>query len=272
MSLRIGLPFKALLCATTFILSSPIFAEEAPLDQDAIEKPIDRYQIEFVLFKQQNPDLEVLVFEKVRTPIEPSSSNNFLYEYLYSSLTATQLLQPQKEDQRLIDIPRQFDEKGIDILARGAWQQEIDNDTRTLPIILTGSNIDLEEPTDLSENNDAKQMFGFEEFYGELTIRRSRYMHAEIDLDYMFKRPVSYYSLIDYLQDPFPKASFFQLLFISDEDLVSGGVQEDNGEIVIKSFNFNQSRRIKNNEIHYLDHPYLGLIVTISKLKLPEYP
>jgi len=44
----------------------------------------------------------------------------------------------------------------------------------------------------------------------------------------------------------------------------------DTNEPVFKSIRFNQNRRVISGEIHYFDHPYMGMIVQIRKYKRPE--
>ena len=38
----------------------------------------------------------------------------------------------------------------------------------------------------------------------------------------------------------------------------------------LKSIRFNQNRRVISGEIHYFDHPYIGMIVQIRKYQRPE--
>ena len=48
------------------------------------------------------------------------------------------------------------------------------------------------------------------------------------------------------------------------EDLLT----QDN--IPIAYFELNESRRMRSEEIHYLDHPALGIIVKITPIEAPE--
>ena len=41
---------------------------------------------------------------------------------------------------------------------------------------------------------------------------------------------------------------------------------EDNQQVVIKEILFDQNRRLRSEEIHYLDHPLVGIIVQIRKI------
>ena len=41
-------------------------------------------------------------------------------------------------------------------------------------------------------------------------------------------------------------------------------------ELELKPIRFQQNRRVISGEIHYFDHPYMGMIVQIRRHKRPE--
>lgn len=43
-------------------------------------------------------------------------------------------------------------------------------------------------------------------------------------------------------------------------------------EVVVKAINLKQNRRMISNEVHYFDHPYMGIIIQIRRHKRPEPP
>ncbi|MEN8778320.1 MAG: CsiV family protein [Glaciecola sp.] len=47
---------------------------------------------------------------------------------------------------------------------------------------------------------------------------------------------------------------------------------EEDDQVVIKPHTFKQRRRIISNQIHYFDHPYFGIIVTLTRHKRPALP
>ena len=47
---------------------------------------------------------------------------------------------------------------------------------------------------------------------------------------------------------------------------------KENDQVVIKPHTFKQRRRIISNQIHYFDHPYFGIIVTLTRHKRPALP
>ena len=41
-------------------------------------------------------------------------------------------------------------------------------------------------------------------------------------------------------------------------------------DLTVKSIRFQQNKRVRSNEIHYFDHPYMGMIVQIRRHKQLE--
>lgn len=268
-------------------------------DNIEAKDPITRYQIEFVLFKQSSPDMEVLEYEKILKPLAPVSNPVQLYPYAAQAPSENHLaaLDDQQESV-LANTANRLRKQNYEILAEGSWQQALDNDTRSRALALRPEKVlqpfwlkpkpqsdetdgstepelaseELSEQRTSSvylEPNPRQTMT--EDFYGELTIKRSRYTHAEIELDYRFKQYVHYPHLLDYLNAGFFGSSFVSLVSpLSSNGLAAIPEDEQLAELTVKSFKFEQSRRIKSGEIHYLDHPYLGLIVTIKRLKQDE--
>jgi len=58
--------------------------------------------------------------------------------------------------------------------------------------------------------------------------------------------------------------------FLSSTAAEKNASTVDSNESVFKSIRFNQNRRVISGEIHYFDHPYMGMIVQIRKYKRPE--
>lgn len=275
-------------------------AQEASVpDSFETKDPITRYQIEFVLFKQSSPDMEVLEYEKIVKPLEPSRAPVHLYSYSTEAPSENHLAQlNNQQESALGDAAKRLRRQNYEILAEGAWEQAIDNDSRSRALALRPAKHlqpfwlkpkpEIEsltnEPAEAvaSEAQSSEDLLHeyldvpprqaiTEDFYGELTIKRSRYTHAEIELDYRFKQYVHYPHILDYLNAGFLGSSFVSLISpLSAADLAAIPFDKELGMVTVKSFKFEQSRRIKSGEVHYLDHPYLGLIVSITRLKQDE--
>ena len=266
--------------------ASLLFAEEA-------EAP-DRYQIEFILFKQASPDLSVLEYERVSSPITPSAPYLSLNPYSEHALSSTQRAKPKENyEQTLSETEERLLKKGYEVLAKGSWIEPMSKDSRSLPLRLSSAETGYDHPFWFSEwqisrleqgntdneesdgesNEESTPDFREEHFYGELTLRRSRYLHAELRLDYYFKEPVFYKNMMDYLFAPFDQRLPFAGLLIPSMMVEQDGFaydQQNSNLVTVKSFGFEQSRRIKISEVHYLDHPYLGMIITINRVKESE--
>ena len=254
------------------------------------EEAMDRYQIEFILFKQASPDNSVLEYERVASPLSPSKTHLNLNSYSEYAIATNQRpkLKPEQEH-ALAQTEQRLQKQGYEILAKGSWIEPMSKDSRSLPLRLTSARSDYNYPfwyneyqissleqgdIDQAESVESNAQDGLQEhFYGELVIRRSRYMHAELRLDYYFQKPVYYQNITDYLFTPFhERQAFITLLIPSMLDDVEGlDYDETNSTLAtVKSFTFKQSRRIKNAEVHYLDHPYMGMIITINRVKESE--
>ncbi|KZY73029.1 hypothetical protein A3742_06905 [Oleiphilus sp. HI0071] len=266
--------FAAILLAAT-LLASFAFAEDTE----------NLYQIEFVLFKQATPDLSILEFEKASNTAPPAEAYLTVFPYLAEPLSPLQRVGLDALSQlSLAGQADRLNEQGYMVLSQGAWQEQITNDTRSLPIRLSsetrpfdcpfwswicspaqieGEEVNLEQK--ISEPTEA--------YLGQLVIRRSRYMHAEVHIDYYFKKTVRYRTLLEYFEKPFYDRAPISALFIPAAHTKSEGSSDttlSSSLINVKSFTFKQSRRIKNSEIHYLDHPYLGMIISIKRIEASE--
>lgn len=280
MSLNVQMIARLMLNALVVLVFTP-----ALLVTDAAAEELENlYQIEFILFKQAEPDLSVLEFEKATN--DASAPERFLtvFPYLAQPLSSFQRAGlDEAAELSLADQTERLTKKGYQVLQQGVWQEQIANDSRSLPVRLSSD----ERPFDCpfwswictssqheGQEVDIENSTMTEEFRGQLVIRRSRYMHAELSVDYYFKQPVRYTSLLEYLEIPLDNPAPVSALLIpsvqSDEESMFFADQESK-LINVKSFTFKQSRRVKNNEIHYLDHPYLGMIVSIKRIEQSEY-
>lgn len=236
----------------------------------------DLYQIEFILFKQAEPDFAVLEYERASDELKTPDAFLSLYPYNTSAVSPYQRSHlKESAELSLSDTAERLTNKGYTVLKSGAWQETIPNDSRTLPLKLQSEGPDFRFafwetnrsvvfPQDETDEVAEEATVKIEQYEGELVIRRSRYMHAELHIDYYFKEHVLYPSLLDYLSAPQTEAEPFTSLILpqalNDDAL-------DSTLINVKSFTFKQSRRVKNGEIHYLDHPFLGMIITIQRIR-----
>jgi len=262
----------SLLCLSVI---SPVMLAAAPSSSvdDNEAAPINKYHIEYVLFKQTQPDMQILRYEQANLSFASSDARVTANGFTAEPLGEYQVTYSDSGTERTLgSTTERLQSKGYEVLSEFSWVQAIDNDSQTLPLNIRpmeGTKSRMDSTSSLSAGPGESSALAFlpETYEGVLTVKRSRYMHAEIQLNYYFQSAVAYASLLDYLATPQWAAAPFIELVIPDIVQPSNSLEDSQGVIRTKSFSFKSSRRIKNGEIHYFDHPYLGLIVTISRVQ-----
>lgn len=94
-------------------------------------------------------------------------------------------------------------------------------------------------------------VFDAEELDGTVQITRGRYLHVNTNLIFRRRLPNQYG-----IQLPTPSDG-------NTETEASSGDR-------LYRFELKQTRRMRRDEIHYLDHPLFGMIVTIRRAPIPE--
>lgn len=225
------------------------------LQVQAEEESKDWFQIEYIVFQHKDSDKRVLRYEDIKY-LPPSAAQ---YQYLY------QLGDPLSEFQlRPID-PAQADlgealqhlkrSRAVRVFDQGAWQQEIPRESVSLPLKIEAGLSHDEERFELE---------------GSLTIKRSRYMHADVNLFLSEFDKLPYTDIKDWLmateEDRWPTAWLVSPLAYGHTVLSEYG----HSYIPKNTVQLNQSRRVKDAEIHYIDHPELAMVVTIKKIEDPN--
>jgi hypothetical protein len=101
------------------------------------------------------------------------------------------------------------------------------------------------------------------QFAGTVTLSVERYLHIATDL--VYRRPVTQHmpipiSNLDLWYDrPYPTLQEPQ-----------GPAYQQISWQAIRGFRLQESRRMRSTEIHYLDHPFMGMVVVITPVELPE--
>jgi len=223
----------------------------------------DRYQVEFIVFKYSQADTTTLIYENhspkyYRTLSENYSGPQTFIVSSFTPMTANQhsALSPQDMvlGSALNKLSRSHE---TDVLTYSAWIQEIDDDATLAPVA-----IDIPLP-----GYNPLLSGGGHRLQGEITIRRSRYMHLAVDLSVSEFRRYLYNSTIDWLLDSSPIATY---LILTPLDLLPETPTLPSREYINWSINLGQSRRIKDGEVHYIDHPLMGVVATIKKLKAED--
>jgi len=124
--------------------------------------------------------------------------------------------------------------KDYRLLLHQSWTQPID--AQSTAILLQGGD-----------------QFGDQfELEGTLSVRRSRFLHVETDLW------LTRFEATGSMQDPFqdhPMAEVYPALLLA----AARGLNHEPGY----RYHMAQQRRLRSNEVHYLDHPQFGIIIEI---------
>ena len=240
----------------------------APLElrPDSLEQLLQMMEFEATLSSERTPDTNITSFlfedagrqhinrqllEAANTPIEDTPEEEVDAESAPASTidrdALTRLLQQNKSSifQELSGTNLALDKVArslrrssrYDMHLHSAWIQPIDGEGT--PILLqTGQHYD-----DLFEID------------GTVTISRNRYLHVDTDLWYTEFTPSSAAGI-----DPQVDAEINK----NYPDLVTHARQRGT-HVPMQSYRMQQSRRMRSGEMHYLDHPFFGLIVKFTR-------
>lgn len=220
-------------------------------------KEPDWYQIEVLLFAQQSDYQRSN--ELWRDNFSPDYSANPIS--LSNPDQADITRQPFLElpaDLRKLNASAQRIRKAPDLrlLSHLAWRQPVMKKDEAQPILIqTGDHFDSSS-----------------ELEGTLTIYRGRYLHASSDLFFSQFKNVDTENQLDW-------SVFSEDKPVSDSE---AWLQSQTGSFQPIAPNTNtqfiraatarlkQSRRMRSDELHYIDHPLFGMLVQISPYKKPD--
>lgn len=238
-----------------------IFNAQAQEDENLAETQ-DWYQIEYVLFEHKTGDRHELRYESLphfhyRTP-----EDNRRYQYYFpqpyfqsrNALLDNHLAPVNREETELSDAHQRLArDRRTDVLHFRAWQQALGNDSQSLPMMIDQG---LENGWHLN---------------GTVTIRRERYLHFDIDVSLFRKQWFPEIDWFNWVRQT-GGIRLDQLLLPLNENQAN---QDDpvlankRSWLAVERVQLQDSRRIKDGERHYVDHPALGVIATIRKIESP---
>jgi hypothetical protein len=186
--------------------------------------------------------------------------------------TAYQIL--PKDQLQLTDMAEKIQHSSKrNLLLHIGWQQPTYDRNNAKPVFLIDG---MADPLPVNETNmptDGRRPVATEEdleigpidprFVGTVTLSVERYLHIATDLTYrrpvMQHRPIPVPDLDLWYDRPYPTLKEPQ-----------GPAFQQMSWPAIRGFQLKESRRMRSTEIHYLDHPFMGMIVVITPVKLPE--
>lgn len=104
------------------------------------------------------------------------------------------------------------------------------------------------------------------EIEGTLSFRRSRFLHVDTQLWYTVFEPreIGANPFLRGFESTLPDA-----VLQEHRDLVE--VERQRGQYFpARTHVMDQTRRMRSNELHYLDHPLFGIVVQINQVPTPE--
>lgn len=152
---------------------------------------------------------------------------------------------------------------GYRILFHSAWRQPLEEKKDAAPILVQGG----------------RQYNEYHELEGYVRISVSRYLHIDTNLWL-----IDYAEAIDAADLPWNQASDRFNTLLEDETysqaIPLGGSLEDTPSFVLEQapatyepihiVEFKQSRRMRSGELHYIDHPLMGILIRLTPYELEE--
>ncbi len=101
------------------------------------------------------------------------------------------------------------------------------------------------------------------QFVGTITLSVERYLHLASDL--IYRQPVTQHTAV-----PIPDLDlWYDRPYATLHEPQGPAYQLDTWQ-AMRGFRLKESRRMRSTEIHYLDNPFMGLVVVITPVELPE--
>jgi hypothetical protein len=245
------LPIRRLLVPVVLALGGLIPAANAQQSTDGAEQP-DWYQVEVVIFRQweqRGPDAETWP----RDPVPPRDGSLVTLGPPASGPDAPAFSRLPGDALKLSGIASRLRKSSsYEVLLHVGWVQPgmEESSTRAVALPLDWKPPAEERTADWSDRATGAGYSPFdtvpasEPLYGSIRLIRQRYLHFEADLRY--RRETS---------NPQPAA-----------DTADSADTVRIPEKTVTVYPLTQRERMRSGEIHYLDHPVLGIVVQARKV------
>ena len=204
-----------------------------------------------LVFEQVNPDANSSIEEPIPMPVAFVMLED---EELQLKASFKKISRSSKFDPLLHVAWRQptFDKKHAQsvLLYEGMTEPEVTESNKTKP---------KSASTSIDEN--IKPMNP--RFAGTIRLSVSRYLHFAADL--VYRTPIIQRVAIPMSSDELWNDTPYQSLF----DPQGPAVKLESWK-AMRGFRLKESRRMRSKRIHYLDHPFLGIVVLITPVELPK--
>jgi hypothetical protein len=142
------------------------------------------------------------------------------------------------------------------VLLHSAWRQPITETTQAI-YFQGGKAYHSPESIDAGQYPNFSGTTGAYEFEGLLKLRKNRFLHAEVD--FILQEPAK----AEQAEDNATSHSIW--LLTRDNWRPDANTQ-------LQSFRLQQSRKMRSKELHYLDHPAMGVLIQISPIDQDNKP
>jgi hypothetical protein len=237
------------LIVSIFFIVSTCFLTNTSVANE-LEQASKWYQIEYIIFEHLKTDDHILRYEDIPYPLKTNKQFSHITTNTQpaSSYQYTQL--PENKMDLTSAIQKLKRSREVEVLDIHSWQQALMEDSTTPPVKIK---------TKVSKQRS---------LFGELQLKKSRYTHAEFKLYLTNSFSVPYRDIKDWFLEKDTKWKLIDLLIASPKDL-SFTETIGQSEMYQNIRYLDESRRIKEGEIHYIDHPVIGVIITIKEVPSP---
>lgn len=238
-------------------------------------------------FSKETPDTDAsgtpakkeprLVFQPVTQPTT-DSSNDLASEIPKEPVPPPVPFEmlPEKELQLNEEVKKLARSSRFESLLHVAWRQPTYDKDRAQTVLLyegmteplpespdTRAGVKIKKGTKASEPESTDIGPSSPRLVGTVSLSVSRYLHLAADLIYrtpVKERVAVPVSDLDLLYDrPYPTLAQNQ-----------GPAYQLEQWNVIHGFRLEESRRMRSKKVHYLDHPFFGIVVLVTPVELPE--
>ncbi|UZE94742.1 peptidoglycan binding protein CsiV [Alkalimarinus alittae] len=279
------LTLKTTTTALALIFTALLSTPSTVYSSGSNKQPVTWYQIEVILFKNIQP----YELDKEHVTIDIPSSDQHFVLVKGKPMVSNQL---QRLDPSKLTLTKSFNalkrSKNYKVLEFSGWKQPLIKDQPGTPLIITSG----------------EQYGPHYELEGTLTFRKSRYLHLHADLfmaDYTLGPAINMKSwlleddnvaaritqlndptnnsntasnasrsmMLNHIIEQTNKTNQAQQGDTNTPDLALSSQDADTNYTASNIVHLDESRRMRSGEIHYLDHPKFGLLVTIEPTDPP---
>lgn len=165
-------------------------------------------------------------------------------------------------------MPKFENTKGMTVVWSKKWRQPIQSKQQSTSSDNTMA-IALKAPLNLTDTINKGKALDEIEINGNIHLYRSRYLHIVTELQVQHWRTLADTHELD---KSFPPTLSSQL---SGKNIIpssSSSPLTTIDKIPLRAAHVNQSRRMRSNELHYLDHPMLGVLVRVTPVDYGTQP